>query len=400
MAGLGRKVFNAGEVLSAANVQGYLQDQVVQVYSGTAARSSALGTAVSEGMTSYLTDSNELSVYTSNGTAAWSPVNLSQSPNAIINGAFDIWQRGTSFNMNTSPYYHADRWQAYRAGAVAGGTSSRQTAGLDGFTYCTRIQRNSGNTDTFQNNLTTSWETAFIASLWGKTLTLSFWARAGANYSGASNALRASIWTGTGTDSSLGNGFTSPTELSASDVTLTTSWQRFSVTSPVLTNAATQLAVRFVHTPTGTAGTNDYFEVTGVQLEAGSVATPFRRNAPSLQGELAACQRYYYRASNTNGSATLVTNGGVVTTTIADTSVVFPVTMRTAPSSIDTTNVGFWAFSNNTLYSGGTITMPNSSANAAQVRYTHGSSVFTAGSSGVLYSAGSSAGSLGFSAEL
>ena len=67
MAGLGRKVFTAGEVLTAANVQGYLQDQVVQVYAGTAARSSAVGTAT-EGMISYLTDTNVVQYYDG---AAW-----------------------------------------------------------------------------------------------------------------------------------------------------------------------------------------------------------------------------------------------------------------------------------------------------------------------------------------
>lgn len=63
MAGLGRKVFTAGEVLSAANVQGYLQDQTVMVFAGTAARGSAIGTAVSEGMVSYLADTNTLQFY-------------------------------------------------------------------------------------------------------------------------------------------------------------------------------------------------------------------------------------------------------------------------------------------------------------------------------------------------
>ncbi len=55
MAGLGRKVFTAGEVLTAANVQGYLMDQTVMVFAGTAARASAIATA-SEGMISYLSD--------------------------------------------------------------------------------------------------------------------------------------------------------------------------------------------------------------------------------------------------------------------------------------------------------------------------------------------------------
>ena len=67
MAGLGRKVFTAGEVLTAANVQNYLQDQAVMVFAGAAARGSAIGTA-SEGMVSYLADTN---VYQSYDGAAW-----------------------------------------------------------------------------------------------------------------------------------------------------------------------------------------------------------------------------------------------------------------------------------------------------------------------------------------
>ena len=62
MAGLGYKVFTAGEVLTAANVNGYLMEQSVMVFAGTAARGSAIGTA-SEGMVSYLSDSNSLTVY-------------------------------------------------------------------------------------------------------------------------------------------------------------------------------------------------------------------------------------------------------------------------------------------------------------------------------------------------
>ena len=67
MPGLGRKVFSAGEVLTAVNVQGYLMDQTVMVFASSAARSSAIGTAISEGMMSYLADTNEVSVY--DGTA-------------------------------------------------------------------------------------------------------------------------------------------------------------------------------------------------------------------------------------------------------------------------------------------------------------------------------------------
>jgi hypothetical protein len=63
MAGSGYKVFTAGEVLTAANVNGYLMEQSVMVFAGTAARGSALGTAVAEGMMSYLADTNAVQVY-------------------------------------------------------------------------------------------------------------------------------------------------------------------------------------------------------------------------------------------------------------------------------------------------------------------------------------------------
>jgi hypothetical protein len=72
MAGLGRKVFTAGEVLTAANVNGYLMDQSVMVFADSAARSSAIGTAT-EGMVTYLSDTNL--VYAYDG-ASWNAVGV------------------------------------------------------------------------------------------------------------------------------------------------------------------------------------------------------------------------------------------------------------------------------------------------------------------------------------
>ena len=69
MAGLGRKVFTAGDVLTASDVQNYLQDQAVMVFAGTAARSSAIATP-SEGMFAITTNDDELDYY--NGSA-WVP---------------------------------------------------------------------------------------------------------------------------------------------------------------------------------------------------------------------------------------------------------------------------------------------------------------------------------------
>lgn len=89
MAGLGRKVFSPGDILAAADVQGYLQDQVVQVYDDSTDRSTTLGTAVSEGMVTYLKDTDKIEVAT--GTATFVqvyPATISSlSGTAIVFGA-------------------------------------------------------------------------------------------------------------------------------------------------------------------------------------------------------------------------------------------------------------------------------------------------------------------------
>lgn len=72
MAGAGYRTFVAGEVLTADNVQSYLQDQAIMVFAGTAARGSAIGTAASEGMFTYLADTNTLEYYDGSSWTAFS----------------------------------------------------------------------------------------------------------------------------------------------------------------------------------------------------------------------------------------------------------------------------------------------------------------------------------------
>lgn len=81
MAGAGWRSFTSGAVLTAAQVQTYLQDQVVQVYATTSARSSALGTAVSAGMVSFGTTLGGLDVY-NNG--AWTGLNYTTVANSTV----------------------------------------------------------------------------------------------------------------------------------------------------------------------------------------------------------------------------------------------------------------------------------------------------------------------------
>jgi hypothetical protein len=84
--------------------------------------------------------------------------------------------------------------------------------------------------------------------------------------------------------------------------------------------------------------TNGNLDIWGVQLEAGTVATPFKRNAPSLQAELAACQRYYYRMNADSVGAIYATGNGTGTTSPEFVSF-FPVTMRATPASIEFLNL-------------------------------------------------------------
>lgn len=215
---------------------------------------------------------------------------LSGFRNFIINGSFDIWQRATSATTTgTDTYASADRWRIRTADGAGSVLSSRQSAGLAGFQYCMRFQRVSGNTNTAPLQLIQTLETSESIKLTGGPVTVSFWARSGPNYSPTSALLGVNLTNGTGTDQ-YWLSFTGSTALINQTATLTSSWQRFIFTVTPPSNA-TQFFLQFEMVPTGTAGANDYFEITGVQLEKSPQVTPFEQRPIST--ELILCQRYY-----------------------------------------------------------------------------------------------------------
>jgi len=79
----GWKEWAIAEVVEASDFQTYIQDQVVQVYANTGARGSALGTAVADGMVSYLEDTNSVEVYYS---AAWNSISNPGDITAVTAG--------------------------------------------------------------------------------------------------------------------------------------------------------------------------------------------------------------------------------------------------------------------------------------------------------------------------
>jgi hypothetical protein len=244
-----------------------------------------------------------MGISSSLGSSALLPAGLGFR-NVIINGDFKVWQRGTSFTVTSGSPYTADRW-CVTLGGTANFSVSRQTANLDGFQYCLRLQRTASNTNTSALYLSQPVETVNSIPLANKQITFSFYARAGANFSAASSALNVRIVTGTGTDGNYlvatltGQAFQLDTT-----ATLTTSWQRFTY-SVLVPSGVNQIQPVFFYTPVGTAGAADNFDVTGVQLEANLQPTPFEQRPIGV--ELALCQRYYQQITSTVGDNSFCT---------------------------------------------------------------------------------------------
>jgi len=256
--------------------------------------------------------------------------------NAVINSNFNIWQRGTSIAATGgSGVYTADRWSAYNASYTVSQQDTSDTTNLPFISKCARVIRRVGETSVAGANFVQPLETVNTKPFIGKTATVSFYARAGANYSSASGALLVYLLGGTGTDQNPNNTYTGQTSVISQTATLTTTWQRFSYTTgSTIGTTVNELAVQFTSVGVGTAGAADYFEVTGVQLEIGSVATAYSPNAATIQGELAACQRYFVALPSGSASDNYATfaTGYTATTTKGNFVVNLPVPMRIYPT--------------------------------------------------------------------
>ena len=240
-----------------------------------------------------------------NGTASGDAINLSQLTgissgnafrrNMLVNGGFDVWQAGAGGSASiagaATRTRTADCWWAIRAGTT-GYTVSQQTGTAN--RYALKWQRNSGNASTEAMYLAQSLETADV--VWLKrgtppTLTVSFYAKTGANYSGGD--MTTALIRGTGTDENVLDTYTGATTLGSLVQTLTGTLTRyqFSAAADTSTN---ELGVRFSWTPTGSAGADDSITIENVQVEVASAATDFE-HLP-FGDTLRMCQRYYQKS--------------------------------------------------------------------------------------------------------
>lgn len=223
--------------------------------------------------------------------------------NKIINGKMDISQRngGTVMALTATPTYFNDRWSCVSSSAPSGSLFTGRTTitgalGLsqlgDGFENCMYFQRQSGTYTGFARAIQVL-ETGESIGMVGRTVTLSFWAAINTGWLGGN--LTASILTGTGTDQTAAQFFagtaTGQATANSATVTLTTTLTKFSVQATIPLGTK-QVAVLIQNTGwSGSGSSPDIVGITGIQLEVGSIATPFEHRPYSV--ELALSQRYY-----------------------------------------------------------------------------------------------------------
>jgi hypothetical protein len=345
--------------------------------------------------------------------------------NRIINGAMMIDQRNASASVTpASGDYTLDRWRAYQS--VASKFSVQQNAGAVtppvgfvnylGVTSLSSYSIGASDFNLIRQNI----EGFNIADLgWGtanaQAITISFWVR--------------SSLTGT-----FGGSLQNSAQNRAYPFTYTISsantWEQKSLTiagdttGTWLTNNSLGIVVNFGlgvgSTSSGTAGSwsgSNFFSatgatsvvgtngatfyITGVQLEKGSTATSFDYRPYGT--ELALCQRYYYRILAESTASTFTTGGYSSAATFFISFVSFPTTMRTAPTALEQSGTA----SNYLVRQGSTqfacssvpLLSPLTTSTMATVTATVASGL-TAGQSGVLCANSTTAGYLGWSAEL
>ena len=261
--------------------------------------------------------------------------NYAAGVNKCLNSDFTIWQRGTSFTYTAgSVPFTSDRWQSQIGGT--GGTGSvtvsreafavGQTDVPNNPSYYLRTTVTTLPTSGTNSDIRTKIED--VSTFANETVTVSFYAKAS-----SSRTLEVIL------QQNFGSGGSSDvyTTVTMSSATVGTAWARYTGTATMpsisgkTVGSGNYIGIFVRITNPASALT---WDLSNVQLERGSVASPFRTATGTLAGELAACQRYYYR--NFPGAASrAIAMGYANLTTQARGLVKFPTTMRIKPSALE-----------------------------------------------------------------
>ena len=387
-AGLGFKTFTTGEVLTAADTNGYLM-QGVLVFASAAARDAAI-TSPQEGQCCYLKDTDAVQTYSgsawvgfddsnaiqnsivdakgdivaasgndtparlavgSNGDTlvadsaattglSWSPsFGFSAGKNKIINGDCNVNQRAFS-SSTTSTSYIVDRFQFEYTGGTTTGSVQAFTAGtapVTGYEAKQYVELASTSQSAAGDYVLLKQKIESVRTFANQTATLSFWAKAS---SGTPKV-------GGYVNQVFGSGGSAAVTTAGTLQTISTSWARYSITISVPSISGK------------TIGTSDYLEfglmtscgttisalgypavgiqnatigLWGFQIENGSTSTAFQTATGTLQGELAACQRYLPAVLANGSTAASIGSGYAPATNSVNMNVVFQVPARVAPT--------------------------------------------------------------------
>ena len=269
--------------------------------------------------------------------------NFAAGKNKLINGDFRFNQRNfTSTTTNQS--YGFDRWKLI---ASSGCTYSAQTftigtapvAGYEAINFARLVTTGQSGTGVYS---LLGQIIEDVRTFAGQTITVSFWAKA------ASGTPKVAV----DIAQVFGSGGSAEVNTAAGFVTLSTSWTRYSLTATVPSVSGKTLTADnglgillwvsagtdFSSRASSIGIQSNTFDVWGIQAEAGSTATAFQTATGTIQGELAACQRYYWRTGPDNIYSTYGT-GLSRSTTSAYVVVKTAVTMRVPPSAVDGSGV-------------------------------------------------------------
>ena len=262
--------------------------------------------------------------------------------NVLINGDFNVWQRGTSVVLlNSAKAMVCDRWTGsiqYQAGRHSRQSLSgiNTAAGQQGY-YCLRVGSSNG-TDT-RISAGQYIEAINARPLAGRECTLSFYIKfSAATFSASSGSYGnflsfSNYYTGVNAASYTTTPASSETHHQIAQGSLPTTWTRYTKTFTPPVNMQ-NMTVSFQFSELGQTSSDDafYYELSNVQLELGSQATPFEHI--SYGENLILCKRYYQQYVNP-------TINGIVSTTANRSNnhaFILPVQMRAAPTlSIDNT---------------------------------------------------------------
>ena len=294
--------------------------------------------------------------------------------NLIINGAMQVAQRGTSNAITGGGYHTIDRWSTVaNSGMSYAVTMSQESTDSDtnGFGYSLKLLTTTAQSMTGGQNYSLRYQIEgrdikhfSYGTVSAKVITLSFWVK-----SNKTGLFSLQIYNGnTGTNHSMLTSYT---------VNVADTWEYKTIVIPANTSQVMNRteamgmmldfnlasgpddivsafdwglnyngAARAVTGQVNILDTvNNYFQITGVQLEVGDTATPFEHR--SYGEELAACQRYYYQiggASQGGGGFDYLAHGFADTTTRAIHLIHFPQNMRAAPTLVSSQTVSefYW----------------------------------------------------------